>query len=54
MADDYTATLRIRQPAKDDRARTIWADEIETAELELVSKAGEARPGRRFAPCNSG
>lgn len=40
MADDYTATLRIRRPAKvktDERGRTVWVDTIETAELELVS-----------------
>jgi hypothetical protein len=40
MADEYTATLRIRRPAKvrtDERGRTVWVDTIETAELELVS-----------------
>lgn len=40
MADEYTATIRIRRPAKiktDERGRSVWAGEIETAELELVS-----------------
>ncbi len=40
MADDYTATIRIRRPAKvktDDRGRTVWVDTVETAQLELVS-----------------
>jgi hypothetical protein len=40
MANDYTATIRIRRPSKvttDDRGRTVWAGEIEEAELELVS-----------------
>lgn len=42
MADDYVATVRIRRPAKvttDDRGRSVWADTIETADLELVSTA---------------
>jgi hypothetical protein len=42
MAEDYIPTVRIRRPAKvttDDRGRTVWADTIETAELELVSTA---------------
>lgn len=42
MADDYTATIRIRRPSKvttDDRGRTVWVGEIEEAELELVSTA---------------
>jgi hypothetical protein len=42
MADDYTATIRIRRPSKittDERGRSVWAGEIETAELELVSTA---------------
>ncbi|MGH8193129.1 MAG: hypothetical protein ACREQ8_01830 [Woeseiaceae bacterium] len=42
MADDYVTTIRIRRPAKvttDDRGRSVWADTIETAELELVSTA---------------
>ncbi|HLT89452.1 MAG TPA: hypothetical protein VKZ85_00800 [Woeseiaceae bacterium] len=42
MADEYTATIRIRRPAKvttDDRGRTVWTGTIETAELELVSTA---------------
>jgi hypothetical protein len=40
MADEYIPTVRIRRPAKvttDNRGRTVWADTIETAELELVS-----------------
>lgn len=40
MAEDYTPTVRIRRPAKvttDDRGRTVWAETVETAELELVS-----------------
>lgn len=40
MADDYTATIRIKRPSKvttDDRGRTVWAGEIQEAELELVS-----------------
>jgi hypothetical protein len=40
MAEEYTATIRIRRPAKvttDERGRTVWAGEVETAELELVS-----------------
>ena len=42
MADDYTATIRIRRPSKvttDDRGRTVWVGEIEESELELVSTA---------------
>lgn len=42
MADDYTATIRIRRPSRvttDDRGRTVWAGEIEEAELQLVSTA---------------
>lgn len=42
MAEDYIPTVRIRRPAKvttDERGRTVWADTIETAELELVSTA---------------
>lgn len=42
MAEDYVPTVRIRRPAKvttDDRGRTVWADTVETAELELVSTA---------------
>ncbi|HEX7720404.1 MAG TPA: hypothetical protein VF389_11405 [Woeseiaceae bacterium] len=42
MAEDYVATVRIRRPAKvttDDRGRTVWAETIETAQLELVSTA---------------
>lgn len=42
MAEDYTATIRIRRPAKvttDERGRTVWTGEVETAELELVSTA---------------
>jgi hypothetical protein len=40
MADDYVATVRIRRPSKvttDSRGRSVWAETIETAELELVS-----------------
>ncbi len=40
MADEHTTTIRIRRPAKirtDERGRSVWAGEIETAELELVS-----------------
>jgi hypothetical protein len=40
MAEDYVPTVRIRRPAKvttDDRGRTVWADTVETADLELVS-----------------
>lgn len=40
MADEYTATVRIRRPAKvrtDDRGHTVWVDTVETAQLELVS-----------------
>jgi hypothetical protein len=40
MADEYIPTVRIRRPSKvttDNRGRTVWADTIETAELELVS-----------------
>lgn len=42
MADDYTATIRIRRPSKvttDDRGRTVWVGEIRETELELVSTA---------------
>ena len=42
MGEDYIPTVRIRRPAKvttDDRGRTVWADTVETAELELVSTA---------------
>ena len=42
MAEDYATTIRIRRPAKvttDDRGRSVWADTIESAELELVSTA---------------
>lgn len=42
IADDYTATIRIRRPSKvttDDRGRTVWAGDIQEAELELVSTA---------------
>ena len=42
MTEDYTATVRIRRPAKvttDDRGRTVWAGTVETAQLELVSTA---------------
>ncbi|HET6628981.1 MAG TPA: hypothetical protein VFG91_04335 [Woeseiaceae bacterium] len=42
MADDYTATIRIRRPSKvttDDRGRTVWVGEIQETELELVSTA---------------
>lgn len=42
MADEHTATIRIRRPGKvttDERGRTVWTGEIETAELELVSTA---------------
>ena len=42
MAEDCTATVRIRRPAKvttDDRGRTVWAGTVETARLELVSTA---------------
>ena len=42
MAEDYIPTVRIRRPAKvttDERGRTVWADTVETAELELVSTA---------------
>jgi hypothetical protein len=42
MAEDYIPTVRIRRPAKittDDRGRTVWAETVETAELELVSTA---------------
>ena len=40
MADEYIPTVRIRRPSKvttDSRGRTVWADTVETAELELVS-----------------
>ena len=58
MADDYTATIRIRRPSKvttDDRGRTVWVGEIEEAELELVSTAelkqilGSSDPASRSA-----
>ncbi len=42
MANDHTTTVRIRRPARvttDERGRTVWAGEIEEAELELVSTA---------------
>lgn len=42
MADDYTATIRIRRPSKvttDDRGRTVWVGKVEETELELVSTA---------------
>jgi hypothetical protein len=41
MADDYPTTVRIRRPrvTTDDRGRSVWADTVETAELELVSTA---------------
>jgi hypothetical protein len=42
MADDYTATIRIRRPTKvstDERGRTVWTGTVETAQLELVSTA---------------
>jgi len=38
--DDYVATVRIRRPARittDERGRSVWADTVETAQLELVS-----------------
>lgn len=40
MADEYTATVRIRRPAKiqsDGRGRSVWTDPVENAEFELVS-----------------
>lgn len=40
MAEEHVPTVRIRRPAKvttDDRGRTVWADTVVTAELELVS-----------------
>ena len=40
MAEDHVPTVRIRRPAKvttDDRGRTVWAETVETAQLELVS-----------------
>jgi hypothetical protein len=40
MAEDYAPTVRIRRPAKvttDERGRTVWAETVETAQLELVS-----------------
>jgi hypothetical protein len=40
MGNDYVPTVRIRRPAKvttDNRGRSVWAETIETAELELVS-----------------
>jgi hypothetical protein len=40
MAEDYAPTVRIRRPAKvttDERGRTVWAEAVETAQLELVS-----------------
>jgi hypothetical protein len=42
MAEDYAPTVRIRRPAKvttDERGRTVWAETVETAQLELVSTA---------------
>lgn len=42
MAEDYAPTIRIRRPAKvttDERGRTVWAETVETAQLELVSTA---------------
>jgi hypothetical protein len=41
MADDYPTTVRIRRPrvTTDDQGRSVWADTVETAELELVSTA---------------
>jgi hypothetical protein len=39
MAKDYAPTVRIRRPkvTTDERGRTVWADTVETVELELVS-----------------
>lgn len=39
MAQDYAPTVRIRRPkvTTDERGRTVWADTVETVELELVS-----------------
>jgi len=42
MAEDYAPTIRIRRPVKvttDERGRTVWAEAVETAQLELVSTA---------------
>jgi hypothetical protein len=42
MAEDYAPTIRIQRPAKvttDERGRTVWAETVETAQLELVSTA---------------
>ena len=47
MAEDYIATVRIRRPAKvttDDRGRSVWAETIETAQLELVSTSEQGNP----------
>jgi hypothetical protein len=39
MAEDYPPTVRIRRPkvTTDERGRTVWADKVETVQLELVS-----------------
>lgn len=40
MGEEYVPTVRIRRQPKvttDDRGRTVWADTVETLELELVS-----------------
>lgn len=41
MAQDYAPTVRIRRPkvTTDERGRTVWADTVETVQLELVSTA---------------
>jgi hypothetical protein len=42
MAEDYPPTVRIRRPVKvttDERGRTVWAETVETVQLELVSTA---------------
>ena len=40
MNSEYTKTVRILKPSKvktDDRGRSVWVGDVETAELELVN-----------------
>jgi hypothetical protein len=39
MAEDYAPTVRIRRAkvTTDERGRTVWAETVETVQLELVS-----------------
>lgn len=39
MADEYVPTIRIRRPkvTTDERGHSVWAETVQTAQLELVS-----------------